>query len=1006
MKDLIGAIICFLIAGLLVCVAYIAYSAPGPGTYSRTIFYNDVYVSNYSAMANVGGYATDGGHYTNGAFTNFYRVNATNSRGRLPISSVATVTGAGATNTNNAVVVTWNRADGIRRYVVEYSSDNVNWTQWVEVSSAPYSTTNWTDIGTTVWNTTTFTDEYAVIAAPVVPWSYGSDTTDNVARAGVNVVSGRVDDIEFRTGVWNQAAIDATYSTNWIGTNIFASLNVTDTVARAAAESNSVRLTGFETRTQTWNQAATDASYSTNWIVTNGIYGRLDTAELDIDDLESRTGAWDQAGIDATYSTNWIVTNGIYTRLDAAEIDIDDIESRTQDWNTAIVDSAYSTNWIATNGIYSRIDQIAATQTLYTSETDALKAGAITNNQEAAVTFLGDVIVPATPANTNSATSRQYVDNKLSRSVTYYFQLSEDSDVADCYVMDPVPSGGAETNITLSSVTQDQYVVCFMTPSNTPAITEVQSGVYEAHMHLAKDGVGSVEVKAELYVVDALGNTIFEVDDTSSVALTEDNVDYDFQLVLTTNAIVDVTSRWAVKIKVTSVGVPAPDVLVYAEGASEGFLQGNVGSSDEVDPVWVAASNLYLQAVSITNLVASQVLPLSNRVDDIETRTSVWNTASADATYSTNWIYTNGIYIRLDGAELDIDDMESRTQVWNQASSDASNATNFIATNGLAARLDTAESAVTNKVSKSGDTISGAGLEFINMPSYTSPTIKSGDGEIYPLIISAQSSLEGSVGNPNNATNCLVLFTPNDGTYDNRAYFVGGDALMYLASGPITGSDGASYIQLVGKNAPGASIEGKISYVAGTNSTHLFLVKTGASTTDDILQVGPDGILARQNDYIATMTDSNSVSVKGYVESKVGDVENRITDNLISTYYYNGIKTIEHGAGWVSVISASYIAPTTGTYFIQTDSSYNNQYYSTSPFFATNRVTTNGIIHGIEMGIDTLVHDWWIPESQPNFHMYMTEGSTNTISLDYFITTAGKSNAVINPTITIQLTGD
>ena len=134
--------------------------------YSKEEFWNDVSIESYIAVPALSASTTNGGTYTN-LCTNYYRLCATNRRGRVPIGTNIILTITGGTNTNAAAFV-WERVGGIRSMIVERST-NVG-VDWVHLALAA-NVTNWFDYGTNSWTSGSVTSLYSVIPTSVVPWT-------------------------------------------------------------------------------------------------------------------------------------------------------------------------------------------------------------------------------------------------------------------------------------------------------------------------------------------------------------------------------------------------------------------------------------------------------------------------------------------------------------------------------------------------------------------------------------------------------------------------------------------------------------------------------------------------------------------------------------------------------------------------------------------------------------------------------------------------------------------
>jgi hypothetical protein len=99
--------------------------------YSPQTFYADVAVGSFTAASNltVQSGLSGGGLYTNGWYTNYFRINGydTNRGFRLPISSVTTSVWYGA-ETNNWLSFAWRRKTGVSHNVIERSENGVDFT--------------------------------------------------------------------------------------------------------------------------------------------------------------------------------------------------------------------------------------------------------------------------------------------------------------------------------------------------------------------------------------------------------------------------------------------------------------------------------------------------------------------------------------------------------------------------------------------------------------------------------------------------------------------------------------------------------------------------------------------------------------------------------------------------------------------------------------------------------------------------------------------------------------
>ena len=157
--------------------------------YSDVTFVGSVHTGSYHAVSGISAVTTNGGYYTNAiGTTNCYRLSGTNLSGRIPLSTNVVVVWTPGVGTN-AVRLSWTRAPGVLRHVIEKSYDGGStWTNWL---SLPPSTASWTDTGANVWTSSVFTNLCPAIPAGSYPWATPSDvpaldvdTLDTVASRG------------------------------------------------------------------------------------------------------------------------------------------------------------------------------------------------------------------------------------------------------------------------------------------------------------------------------------------------------------------------------------------------------------------------------------------------------------------------------------------------------------------------------------------------------------------------------------------------------------------------------------------------------------------------------------------------------------------------------------------------------------------------------------------------------------------------------------------------------
>lgn len=167
----------FIILSILVLTAH----AHAGKIFGNSEFMGNVSVGSWtSTVAGISAVSTNGGTYTSGVQTLYYRLAGSNLLGRIPSSTNLVVSFTGA-STTNAVKLSWTRYDGLASYVVEKSLDaGSTWTNWIALGP---NYTNWTDLGTNSWTNSDFESSMSTIPAPSVPWGNIGEILSNSANA-------------------------------------------------------------------------------------------------------------------------------------------------------------------------------------------------------------------------------------------------------------------------------------------------------------------------------------------------------------------------------------------------------------------------------------------------------------------------------------------------------------------------------------------------------------------------------------------------------------------------------------------------------------------------------------------------------------------------------------------------------------------------------------------------------------------------------------------------------
>jgi len=464
----------------------------------------------------------------------------------------------------------------------------------------------------------------------------------------------------------------------------------------------------------------------------SGVVVSLGNVSNTVDGLTTSLGNVSNDLDTAESTLSGLVTSvgNISNDLDTAETDIGSLET-----HATTVSNTVDGLTTSVGNISNDLDTVEAN---YLSDGDTLSTG---------------LYGPA-PSVSNQYTTMQYVDNKLSTYGTFYLWGSTTSTIAGYYYLSPgLVSASNETTLTYTSPTQNQYLATFASPAGTPALTEMQAGTYEVVSYIAKVGAKAVSVKYEGYLLDENGVEKYEVDDTTTHALTTVKTRYSFDIVLPTNITTLVTDRWAIKCKVTSVGAPAPNVLIYTEGASQSYLTGTVGNGEEFDPI---AQPQIDALVSTQTLVTTSLTTVSNTVDGITT--SLGNVSND-----------------LDTAETDIGNLETHATT-------VSNTVDGLTTSltSVSNDLDTAEADIAS-IETHNTTVSNTVDGLTTSLTSVSNDLDTAEGTL--------SGLVTSVGNISNDLDTVeAAYIHKDGTVAMTGNFnLGGNLITNLADGVASG---------------------------------------------------------------------------------------------------------------------------------------------------------------------------------------------------------------------------
>ena len=359
-------------------LALFATLASAKTEYDPITFKGAVSVGGWDAISNLTYITTTGGNYTNGAYTNTYRVSGTNWLGRIPMSSNITVTATGSSNAANMVRLFWDRYDGIRRYAVDRSYDaGVTWTNWIELGAA---STNFDDTGLNTWTNQTFTNVHTtILVSPSVPWTPASNltaladaTNDLTARAIVieaatNSLDSEVDALQTATN-----SLDGEVNALQTATN---ELTARVILVEAATNSLDGEVDAIQTATNTITGQVNGLQTGTNalTVATNNLTAQGNALDVATNLFTSQISGL-QSGTNALTSA----TNNAATRLNLLESATNSLDGEVAALQTATnsLDGEIDALQTATNSLDS---EVAALQTA----TNTLTAGVGTNDLQA-----------------------------------------------------------------------------------------------------------------------------------------------------------------------------------------------------------------------------------------------------------------------------------------------------------------------------------------------------------------------------------------------------------------------------------------------------------------------------------------------------------------------------------------------------------------------------------------------------------------------------------------------
>lgn len=235
--------------------------------WSDVTFVGDVSTQTWAAIAPISVTTTNGGTYTNGTWTNSYRISATNWGGRIPLSTNVVVVRV-ANAATSAVVLRWPAHGGISRYVVERSYDaGTTWTNWATTAAG---TTNFTDNGSNTWTASIFTNLFSQVANGTWPWATPQMVTDLVVvatqslgsmQAQISSNDAEIGTLTTRSDTMSNQVANLSNGIPWgLATTTNTATNLFGTSAGSTATGTYVKVSDY-------------AGYQSYYLANGGIYG-------------------------------------------------------------------------------------------------------------------------------------------------------------------------------------------------------------------------------------------------------------------------------------------------------------------------------------------------------------------------------------------------------------------------------------------------------------------------------------------------------------------------------------------------------------------------------------------------------------------------------------------------------------------------------------------------------------------------------------------------------------
>ena len=216
-----------------------------------------------------------------------------------------------------------------------------------------------------------------------------------------------------------------------------------------------------------------------------------------------------------------------------------------------------SSNSISTSyALYSDQSQ-NATQSIYAESASWVSASVkITTADTASYITGGPFTITVTdPINNSDASTKKYVDERLSQNSVFYLSATS-SGIGFDYLMILTDSNPSTITLSTGSVGNNDYVFSWITQPNIPNVTILPEGLYHIdHTTRKTGGVNTCSIYPEIYIADLNGVEYYEVGTTSTPStLTTTFTRFTDYIAVTSPVTMSVTDRLVVKLKIADTG--------------------------------------------------------------------------------------------------------------------------------------------------------------------------------------------------------------------------------------------------------------------------------------------------------------------------------------------------------------------------------------------------------------------------------------------------------------------